>query len=491
MKAARILMMTSKTYHDAITKLNTLQSNAATILATRQSGNTKNKMNILEMKEWVRRIGYSISDIDKLNIIHITGTKGKGSTAAFTSSILNEYKDSIGKIGLYTSPHLKSVRERIRINGIPISEEKFTKYFFEVWDKLENTSSSLADFPHMTSGAKPAYFKYLTLLSFHIFLKESCNSCVYEVGVGGEFDSTNVVENPVTCGVSLLGIDHTFMLGNTIEEIAWNKSGIFKKGAPAYTVSNQPTNGLKVLRERAIERETNLVEISPFKQLKEVKLGIDGKFQISNASLAVTLASQFLYTKNISTIDPITDDSSIIPEKIVNGLINTKWEGRCQTLKKGNLTWYLDGAHTKDSIVAASGWFKDITENSKCKNILLFNQQTRDAKALINDVHKVLYPNVTFDEVIFTTNVTWSNSGYSADLVSINTSKDEVESLHVQKALKEEWHSFDKNANISVIHDIESSCKYIESISKAQNVNIFVTGSLHLIGGLLTVFDGK
>lgn len=131
----------------------------------------------------------------------------------------------------------------------------------------------------MIPGSKPGYFKFLTLLSFHTFIQEDCKSCVYEVGVGGELDSTNIIEKPIVCGVTLLGIDHTFMLGDTIEEIAWNKGGIFKSGAPAFTVEKQPPQGLTILKERAEERKTTLTEVPSFKQLENVKLGIAGEFQ--------------------------------------------------------------------------------------------------------------------------------------------------------------------------------------------------------------------
>lgn len=484
------LRMTTKTYQDAVAKLNSLQSNNATIMSIRQSGDNKNKMSLWEMQEWTRRIGYSVSDFNRLNVVHITGTKGKGSTAAFTASILDQYKDQLPKIGLYTSPHLKSVRERIRINGEPISEETFTKYFFEVWEQLEQTTSSKEKFPHMIPGSKPAYFKYLTLLSFHVFMQEGCNGCVYEVGVGGELDSTNVFEKPITCGVSLLGIDHTFMLGNTIEEIAWNKGGIFKAGSPAYTIMNQPIEGLKVLNERAVELKTTLTEVPMFKQLENVRLGIDGKFQVANASLAVALASQFLNKLQIHNVQPITTDNVIIPDKIIQGLANTKWEGRCQIIKRKNINWYIDGAHTKDSIRAATGWFKDIAMKSKNQKILLFNQQTRDAKALVNDIHDVLSPEIKFNDAIFTTNVTWSSGSYSADLVSMNTSKEEVDKLEVQKLLAAEWSLLDPTVSVYTTSSIESACNYLTKYGE-QEVDIFVTGSLHLVGGLLVVFDGK
>lgn len=107
---------------------------------------------------------HQTSDFDRLNIVHVAGTKGKGSTCAFVNSILQCYNRSIGlprKVGLYTSPHLVTVRERIQINSEPISEEKFTKYFFEVWDALE--SSALRE--GLDPALKPSYFRFLTLMS--------------------------------------------------------------------------------------------------------------------------------------------------------------------------------------------------------------------------------------------------------------------------------------------------------------------------------------
>ncbi|CAL9731175.1 folylpolyglutamate synthase [Monosporozyma unispora] len=488
MKPTLSLKMIAKTYNDAINALNSLQSNYANIMAIREAGIRKNEMSLLEMREWARRIGYSTKDFNQLNVIHITGTKGKGSTAAFTSSILQKYQDKLPKIGLYTSPHLRTVRERIRINGKPISEDKFTKYFFDVWNKLDATTSSLEVFPHMTPGSKPGYFKYLTLLSFHTFMQEGCNSCVYEVGIGGEYDSTNIIEKPVACGVSLLGIDHTYMLGDTIDEIAWNKGGIFKDSTPAFTVSGQPSKGLQVLEERAAERNTVLKEVPIFKELDEINLGIAGEFQKSNASLAVCLATQALKSLNIiDTEVPLQQSSQLLPN-VIEGLKDTQWEGRCQTFKKGKNNWYLDGAHTMDSMTAASGWYKDITAKSSNKKIFLFNQQTRDAAKLLENLDTTIGDAAKFDLAIFSTNVTWESGTYSADLVSMNTSKEEVENLSVQQNLATEWNKLHKDCETVVTPSIETAVKKIESLSN-EPVDIFVTGSLHLVGGLLVVFD--
>lgn len=106
------------------------------IEAIRKSGGRLNDFAVIEMHDYLRRIGYRPDDLNKLNVVHITGTKGKGSTSAFTERILRSHLP--GKVGLYTSPHLCAVRERIRVNGEPLSEEVFAKLFFEVWEKLEN-----------------------------------------------------------------------------------------------------------------------------------------------------------------------------------------------------------------------------------------------------------------------------------------------------------------------------------------------------------------
>jgi len=141
-------------------------------------------------------------------------------------------------VGLYTSPHLIAVRERIRIDGVPISENDFTKYFFEVWDKLVKSQtvspSNFIDVGNINfqksapATSMPGYFRFLTLMAFHVFLENRVDATVLEVGIGGTYDCTNVVPRPIVTGITALGIDHVSVLGKTIEEIAWQKGGIFK-----------------------------------------------------------------------------------------------------------------------------------------------------------------------------------------------------------------------------------------------------------------------
>ena len=328
-------------------------------------------------------------------------------------SILSQYRkshDIPNKIGLFTSPHLIAVRERIRINSRPISQELFAKYFFEVWDRLQGVE-------------KPVYFRYLTLLSFHVFLQEGVDAAVYEVGVGGEYDSTNIITRPAVTGITSLGIDHTHTLGNTLSEIAWHKAGIQKPNTPSFTVVQQPA-AMKVIEERAqTQHPSSLKVVKEDPRLQGVRIRPDAPFQRLNASLAVELANVVLTRlarqKMALDIDLRWDK---LPKEVVDGLETVVWRGRCEKKVDGNLTWYLDGAHTADSILVATRWFgeecsqrlvsiADLTylpASNKLhrpgRRVLIFNQQGhREAMALLQGLHDAITAQglVKFDHVIF------------------------------------------------------------------------------------------
>ena len=512
---------TNKTYEDALNCLNSLQTNYKIIEEFKNNINNVRKTDqaLDEMKEYMRRLGYSnsLNELDKLNCIHITGTKGKGSTAAFTHSILKSYnkinnkKEQTLKLGLYTSPHLKTCRERIRINGEPISKELFTKYFFQVWDTLNNTESDPVKYPDLIDHKKPGYFKFMTLLSFHTFVQENCNTCIFEVGIGGKYDSTNIIPNPTSTGLSLLGIDHVNVLGHTLEEICGNKVGIYKKTANNFTILDQPEKQkmFEIMNDRLAKIGcTSKLNIIPrFEELNDVELGISGDFQVVNASLATALSINHLQkigrdnyiisNSNLTETENglLWDSKMEIPDFVKQGLQDCKWEGRCQTIKTDTITWFLDGAHTIDSIEKSSDWFVQEqikgNKNNK-KRVLLFNQQSRaeNLKSFLTYIYKSLKnKDLYFDEIIFSTNKTWAD-GYNPDLISMNVNKEQVDSMDVQKKLKNIWLTEnDPKANITIFDSIEASHNYIKN--KYTKADVFVTGSLHLVGGLLVVLDGK
>ncbi|KAF2691975.1 bifunctional protein folC [Lentithecium fluviatile CBS 122367] len=509
--------MEKRDYAAAVTALNTLQSNFSIVDAIRKSGKGMNKLAIPEMLEWCRKIGYEPKDFDALRPIHIAGTKGKGSTSAFISSILAQYVPSPSepstlptKIGLYTSPHLRFVRERIQINNEPISEELFAKYFFEVWDRLEaaaTTANAPADAP-----TKPVYFRYLTLMALHAYLQEDVDSAIIECGIGGEYDSTNILAKPTVTAVTSLGIDHTAMLGNTLPEIAWHKAGIFKEGSIAFTAP-QREEAITVLQQRAAEKGTALhvIDVHPSLENDEIKLGLSAAFQKTNASVAIAAAAAHLRALGHTSVpDPTATPHISLPPQFIRGLEQVRWAGRCEVRRERNVAWHIDGGHTLESIEVTGRWFAEQMASAKISpsttphtpRILIFNQQTRDANALAKALYTALQAGITsgstspFTHVIFTTNQTFSE-GYKPDLVSINTNQKDVDTLAVQRALALTWSEIDDTADVRVLKTIEEAIgtarsiasKWAEEAGNEAEVMVLVTGSLHLVGGAIEVLE--
>ncbi|KAJ3404949.1 Folylpolyglutamate synthetase [Chytridiales sp. JEL 0842] len=441
------------TYDAAITALNSCQTNAAILEAVRKSGNALNKRSIPEMQEFVQRIGYKVSDLDKTNIIHIAGSKGKGSTSAFCESILR--KCSIRengilrplKTGLFTSPHLIECRERIRINGTPIAKDVFASHFFNIWDAFDKSE-------------KPGYFRFIFLIACRVFMTEKVDVAIMEVGVGGEYDATNVFEKPVVTGITSLGFDHMALLGDTLPSIAWHKAGIMKTGVPAFA-SNQPPDALEVLRQRANERGSQfpitkkpqdassspiyIVPDEDVNALRGVRLGLAGDHQCINAALAMDLCREFVAQRQKQGIQIEGLESALM-----DGLREASWPGRAQVLhvpEYPKISWYLDGAHTPESL-----------ENK-----------------------------TPFDKVIFSTADIFDEPNMKkSDAINHTVANDKA--LSLQKANQETWCSLvDAPKALEVQPSIERA---IMSIAKHnEEALVLVTGSLHLVGGTLSFLN--
>ncbi|KAH9488784.1 hypothetical protein Btru_049978 [Bulinus truncatus] len=445
-------------YEEAVKALLELQSNAEVIAKIRQTRDLKKTLNIPNMLKYIARSGLEMEKVENLSVIHVSGTKGKGSTCAFCERILHGQGY---KTGLFTSPHLIEVRERIRLNGSPISKELFGKYFWKVYSRLKATQTGNVD----EGGGMPAYFAFLTVLSLHVFISEHVDVAVVEVGIGGQYDSTNFFQRPVVCGVTSLGLDHTALLGNTIEEIAWNKAGIFKKGRPAITVP-QESKAMKVLQDRSVEIQNPLYIAKPmaekFLEKSKISLGISGNKQIENASLAIQLCRFWqqsrvpndMYTFSI----PVITTSGDIPVLTVDslddstgkglrhlsslGLSSCVWPGRAQTLKRESITYYLDGAHTLESMEVCATWFKNAADKERrslsgsVARVLIFNSTgDRDVLPFL----KIL-KECEFDAAVFCTN-TVSTSGAFNRADQINRTVTPESMVHRAQANKGTWDS--------------------------------------------------
>ncbi|KAJ2663767.1 Folylpolyglutamate synthetase [Coemansia sp. RSA 1199] len=460
-------------YLAAVRDLNNLQTNYQVIQQIKASGGRMNQHSIPEFTAFLEKLGHNVKDLNKLNVIHVAGTKGKGSTCAFTLSILSQLSSQLEeegkrplKIGLFTSPHLIQVRERIQINGQPISQIDFAKYFYQTHDALRSPHPPLrkvsADSPDM-----PMYFRFLTLMAYHTFLREHVDVAIMEVGVGGEYDSTNVVQQPVVCGIASLGIDHQNSLGSTIEEIAWHKAGIIKHKVPVVSVEQVP-EALRVIEERAKENDAELRVVKP---VDNVELGIQGVHQRANAALATALCRTWaLRTHNVPASDLY----------IARGLQLANWPGRSQSFpspRVPSLTWHVDGAHTTESMRACANWFS--STSSPC--VLLFNAaHNRDARALLETLHTSAPCN--FVGAVFCPNV----STQRADSNNFTVQKDDE--LAAQWESARVWEELTGNS-VKVVPSINEAVEYVEDTY--TDVRVLATGSLHLVGGVLDVAKGS
>lgn len=226
------------------------------------------------------------------------------------------------KTGLYTSPHLLDLEERIRINFQPLSKELFVKYFFEVYDVLSQNDPRDFD-------TQPRYLQLLALLSFHVFIKEEVDVAVFEPHNGGEFDATNIIEHPSVTAITSLGMDHVKQLGPSIKNIAWHKAGIFKSGAPAFSAP-QEAGAAKALQMRAAEKGVSLRFIQQDNALPGHSLKLTPEVQRTNCSVALAVVRSFLDRKSPKA------SSTLDSPDISAGLDLFSWPGRFQVVVENN-----------------------------------------------------------------------------------------------------------------------------------------------------------
>lgn len=300
----------------------------------------------------------------RLSVIHIAGTNGKGSAVAMLSSIL---KEAGYRVGIYTSPHLESYRERFCINGKQISEADFAAEI----TLMKQLCTELA----AEGKPVPTLFEIVTGAAFHYFAAQKVDILLLEVGLGGRFDATNIVPTPLLSLIMSISIDHTDFLGETIEEIAAEKAGIIKKNCPVVLYSQDKIvyNVIKAAAERlnaplycsenteitissqTLEETVFSAETEFFSE-KDIHLSLLGSYQLQNC-ITVLNACAVLQKNGLH-----------LPHAAIrNGLKNARWAGRMEICGKNPLV-ILDGAHNADGIIQLA---KSIPVYCKGKKVTL------------------------------------------------------------------------------------------------------------------------
>lgn len=289
----------------------------------------------------------------KLKFVHIAGTNGKGSTAAMTASILRK---AGYRTGLYTSPYIYRFHERIQVDGVEISDEDLT----EITEYVKPLADSMAQ--------SPTEFELVCCIAFEYFYRKKCEIVVLEVGMGGAWDATNVIEVPEVAVITNIGLDHTEYLGDTVEKIAETKSGIFKPHGHAVVYRSTPS--VEAVYERVCaERDVSLRK-ADFEGLvlkahtlegqvfdcgsrKNLVLPLLGDHQLHNASVVLSIADTL-----------IGEGWKISEQNIYDGIRDVRWPGRFDIVCRKPL-FIIDGGHNPQCIEALVKNIRDYLAGKK------------------------------------------------------------------------------------------------------------------------------
>ncbi|HZM06433.1 MAG TPA: folylpolyglutamate synthase/dihydrofolate synthase family protein, partial [Candidatus Saccharimonadales bacterium] len=255
---------------------------------------------------------------ESLRFIHVAGTNGKGSTCAMLESI---YRAAGRRVGLYTSPHLVAFTERIQVNRKPMAHADVVRLVEEM------KSAALFGGP---TEERPTFFEVVTVMALKYFAEQRCDLVIWETGLGGRLDATNIV-TPLASVITNVQFDHQQWLGQTLPEIAREKAGIIKPGVPIITAANEP-EAAQVIVETARQLASPLIVVT--RPLEGFEIGLAGEHQRLNGALAAKVAEILAGQLPLTMAD------------IRRGLKEARWDGRLQIVQRptGQKVW-LDGAH--------------------------------------------------------------------------------------------------------------------------------------------------
>lgn len=273
---------------------------------------------------------------DSLKFIHVAGTNGKGSTANAVAASLIQ---SGFKTGLYTSPYVIDFRERIQINGNYIREDELAAEVEYIKPFVEKVTQICE---------QPTEFEIITALAFDYLKRQGCDAVVLEVGLGGRFDATNIIKKPLVSVITSISYDHTAILGDTLDKIAFEKCGIIKEGGVTVASPGEPTEALEVIMRACALRSNELV-MPNLNAVKVLKEGIDGTdIQYGDAKLHIPLTGRHQIVNFITAYEALLtlrkQGFAISNDDIKKGMANVRFPARMEILNRSPLV-ILDGAH--------------------------------------------------------------------------------------------------------------------------------------------------
>lgn len=321
---------------------------------------TKNKNN-KNLRHILRAMG---NPDRKFKVIHVAGTNGKGSTCVFMNSIL---RCAGYRVGMFTSPHLVRVNERISINGSNVSDDEFLKAY--------NVAAQAVDSVMAQGGEHPSFFEYMFLVGMAAFARSDVEYVILETGLGGRLDATNVIETPAVSIITSVSRDHMEILGDTVEKIAMEKAGIIKAGVPVVywaenelvgtvierTAKEKGARAIPICKKniKKITKTNNSIDfclVSSYDKYECLTVPFVMDYQMWNASLAVTALKELIW--------------DIGADVVREGLKAASWPGRMEQIAD---RVYLDGAHNYDGVVQFKDFVNELVAREHASVYILFS----------------------------------------------------------------------------------------------------------------------
>ncbi|MFW5985963.1 MAG: bifunctional folylpolyglutamate synthase/dihydrofolate synthase [Halanaerobiales bacterium] len=318
----------------------------------------------------LKRIGALLEPFNhpenKINTIHVAGSNGKGSTIAFLNSI---YQQAGYRVGMYISPHILSFNERMQVNGCCISDRELTELISLIKPVVEEVSSRLG---------RPSFFEVVTAVAFLYFYHRQLDILLLEVGLGGRLDATNVIKSPMITVITGISLEHTSILGSTMEQIAGEKAGIIKNGRPVITaVMNE--KAFKTIEKIAREKSTVLIHINDFYSYNLEESSLEGmafslKYRNAEAAGGLPEGNYFIsmagshQVRNavlaLGIIDKLRDELPVTRPALRDGLEKASMPGRMEIVQREPLL-LLDGAHNVEGIESLVSFLQEIRRDKQ------------------------------------------------------------------------------------------------------------------------------